>query len=285
MKVLVTGAGGFIGRHIAEFLWENGIDVCGIVHRPQETPFQNIVCELSNSLNVESRFDVIIHAAGKTPIRKGLKREYERQYFSEFKKANVDSIENVINFATRMHVPRIIYLSTIGVYGQITDTMVNEETDKVNLDVYGMTKYMGELLLHDAEGIEHISLRMPGVIDVDSSNIWFTNTVEKFRKNEAVTIYSSDFKTRNFVWLPDLCRFIWRLIYMEHWKYDVVNVACNELVSVCEIVDEMKRCTDSKSAIVVADCMQKPFCLDNKRILEMGYASISPLEIVKAYCK
>lgn len=285
MRVLVTGAGGFIGKHIAEFLWKQGMDVLGTVHRPQETIFPNVVCELSNPLNLEDNFDVIIHAAGKTPTRKGLKREYERQLFCEFKKANVDSMENVINFAREKHVPRIIYLSTIGIYGQIKDTVVSEDTDKVNLDVYGMTKYMGEMLLHDVEDIQHISLRMPGVIDVDSSNIWFTNTVDKFRENEDVTIYSPDFKTRNFVWLPDLCSFIERLIYAEKWKYDVVNVACNELVSVREIVDEMKRRTGSNSQIIVEEGMQKPFCLDNKRVLEMGYASIGPLEMVKEYCK
>lgn len=286
MKVLVTGAGGFIGKHIADFLFAKGYEVTGILHKSnQKFGFPTIQADLTKPWGFAGKFDVIVHAAGKTPQRKGIKREYERQWFKDFKTSNIDCMEQLITYAEKTNVKRIINLSTIGVYGQIREAVINENSDLINLDTYGVTKYIGECLLHDANSIEHINLRMPGVVSADSRNIWFTNTVERFQKNEDVTIYAPDFQTRNFVWLPDLCNFIEHLLDLPAWKYEYVNIACHQTASVREIVERMRKLTKSHSSIIVNDSVLKPFCLDDSRAVEMGYESISPISIVNEYCR
>ena len=113
--------------------------------------------------------------------------------------------------------------------------------------------------------------------------VWFSNTVEKFRRNEPVTIYSPDFETKNFVWAHDLARFVDTLITAETWKYNAVNLACSQGVSIREIAMKIKKLTESSSEIIVADGNRPPFCLDASRAAEMGYSSLTPLEIVSAY--
>lgn len=286
MKILVTGAGGFIGKHVADWLHFRGHDITGIVHRDTDKSYnyKTVRADLEKEWQIPGGGDIIVHAAGKIPKRKGIKREYESEHFREFKLSNIDSIERLIEYAERNNIKRIINLSTIGVYGQIKNQFITENSNKINQDAYGLTKYAGELLLHDATKVEHISLRLPGVIGVDSTNIWFTNMIERFRKNEDVTIYAPDFKTRNFVWLPDLCEFIGQLLSLKKWKYECVNLGCHQTASIREIVLKMKSLTNSTSKIIVEDGTQSPFCLDDSRALELGYKSISPLEIIEKIC-
>ena len=277
MNVLVTGAGGFVGGYIAKYLSRCGYRVTGTVHKPygKQYPFHVVVCDFAQVITLQDTFDVIVHAAGSLP--------YKETDFTKFKQNNIDAMANLLEFAKRTQVKRMIYLSTIGIYGEFRDTVITEESDRINPGAYGITKYVAECLLRAADGIEGISLRMPGIIGKGSRGVWLPNTVEKFRRNEDVKIYSPDFQTKNFVWVEDLAKFLDKLIQMDSWKYDVVNLACSQSASVREIVMEMKRLTKSSSKIIIDDSMRRSFCLDNSRALEMGYEGISPLDMVRKF--
>ncbi len=275
-KVLVTGSGGFVGGHVARYLQNEGHTVIGTLHREKaNTDFSVAVCDLAEPIDIDGDFDVIVHCAGSLP--------YKEKDFRQFKRNNIDSMEQLIRFAMRKGIRRFINLSTIGVYGEFREETVTEETDIINPDAYGLTKYVAECMLRAEPSIESISLRMPGIIGPGSRGVWLTNTVEKFLRGENVIIYSPEFKTRNFVWVRDLARFVEHLINMDQWQYNVVNLACGECVSVREIVEEVKILTESSSKIVVREALRRPFCLDNDRAKKMGFEAMGPLEIAKAF--
>lgn len=272
-KVLVTGAGGFAGSHIARYLQNEGHMVIGTIrHKTADFDFPVTICDLAESIDLDGDFDMIVHCAGSLP--------YKETDFRKFKRNNIDTMEQLIRFAVRKGIRRFIYLSTIGVYGEFREEIITEESDRINPDAYGLTKYVAECLLRAESSIESISLRMPGIIGPGSRGVWLTNTVEKFRRGEDVIIYSPEFKTRNFVWVEDLARFVGQLINMDQWQYNVVNLACDECVSVREIVDEIKKITGSSSKIVVEKAPRRPFCLNIRRAKNMGYQSLSPKEII-----
>lgn len=277
-KVLVTGAGGFAGGYIVQYLLNAGHDVTGMLHtKHREVSFPVVVADLAEPLQLEEHFDVIVHAAGSLP--------FKEKDFRNFKRNNVDVMANILAFAKRTGVKRIIFLSTIGVYGEFRDEIIDESSDRINPDAYGITKYVAECLLRAEPEIEGISLRMPGIIGKGSRGVWLPDTVEKFRRNEEIRIYSPDFQTKNFVWLGDLAKFIEKLTQMEDWKYNVVNLACQQSASVREIVTEIKKLTKSTSQILVDDSLHQPFCLDGSKALEMGYKSLSPMYIIYKYVR
>jgi nucleoside-diphosphate-sugar epimerase len=283
-KILITGAGGFVGGYIARYLQENGYDVTGVVHHSTgKQDFPVYVADLAHSLDVEEHFDVIVHAAGERPLRRGEHHAYKHQDVQSFKQNNIDSMSTVLAFAERKKVKRIIYLSSIGVYGEFHKTIIDEQADIINPDTYGVTKYVAECLLRDKKSIDKIILRMPGIIGPFAQDVWFTNVIDKMRRDEDITIFSPDFQTKNFVWLNDLAKFIDHLIKMDYWKYDILNLACSQSASVREIVTEMKRLTGSSSKIIVDNSVRAPFCLDSQRAVELGYRSLDPLGIVRAF--
>jgi len=276
MRVLVTGAGGFVGGVVAAYLHNAGVSVVGTVHsRDIDVPFMTVKFELSEPWPDLGGFDTIIHAAGSLP--------HKEKNFQIYKRNNIDAMQELLVYAKSHNIPRIIYLSTIGIYGEFRDETITEESDRINQDSYGLTKYIAECLLR-ASGIKNISLRMPGIIGKGSHGVWLPNTVEKFLKNENVVIYSPDFETRNFVWVEDLARFTAHLLRMEQWKYNIVNLAAHEKITVRKIVDEIKKLTGSHSNIIIDNSIRRPFCMDDARAVEMGYVSITPVEMVHKFC-
>lgn len=249
-KILVTGAAGFVGRAVAGFLWECGHDVAGTYRsRPADFGFREIRADLSMPLALEEDFDVIVHAAGELPKRTSEKWSYEKQDFNCFKHNNADAMENIVNFAKAHGVKKIIYLSSIGVYGQIKDEIIDEDSDRVNPDAYGITKYMGEMILKECGQIAGISLRMPGILGPGAKGVWLSNTVERLKRGEDLTIYTPDFQTKNFVWIDDLSAFIKHLAELDEWKYDTLVLACKEGASIRQIVGRIRELTKSESKV------------------------------------
>lgn len=278
MRVLVTGAGGFVGRYVAEYLYTSGIDVVGTVHsRGIGSMFGTVRLDLAEVWPDMGLFDAIIHIAGSVP--------YREKDFRVYKRNNVDTMERLIAYAKEHGISRVVFFSTIGIYGEFREARLDEHSDRINPGAYGLTKYMAECLLQAEEAIEGISLRMPGIIGPGSRGVWLPNTIEKFRRNETVKIYSPDFATRNFVWAEDLAAFIARLLKQEKWLYPTVCLASHEKITVRALVDEIKRRTGSKSEIIIDNDMREPFCIDDCRAIEMGYTSISPLEMVRRLCE
>ncbi|WP_196602699.1 NAD-dependent epimerase/dehydratase family protein [Pectinatus frisingensis] len=277
-KILVTGTSGFVGNCIAQYMFRQGYQVWGTMNnRHIEAPFHLVKCDLTQKINIIKKFDVIVHIAGVVP--------YKENKFSKFKVNNIDIMDNVINFAIKMGIKRIIYFSTIGIYGEFRSEIIDENSDVINPGSYGITKYVAECLLRSEQNIESISLRMPGIIGKGSRGVWLADTVEKFKNGQDVKIYSPEFITKNFVWIDDLAKFIVQLIEMDEWKYDILTLACSEGASIRQIVTKIKDLTKSKSKIIIDDTLRKPFCLDNRRAVEMGYVSKNPIEIVRGYIK
>lgn len=277
MRVLVTGAGGFAGRRTAEQLHICGFDVVGTVHSSRiEAPFETVQMDLAEPWTEMGGFDAIIHTAGSLP--------YREKDFCIYVRNNVDAMRQLVDYAMHHDVRRVIYFSTIGVYGEFRDEMIDENSDRINPDAYGLTKYAAECILREKMTIQSISLRMPGIIGFGARPVWLSNTIEKFQRNEPIRIYSPDFATRNFVWNDDLANFVVHLLRLETWEYDVVCLASHKKTTVRELVHEIKRLTKSTSEIIVDNDLRAPFCLDDSRAMEMGYVSISPMEMVQRMC-
>lgn len=284
-RILVTGVSGFIGHAIAVYLNKCGYEVTGVCRRNlKESDIRSIQLDLSSKFELNETFDVIVHAAGEVPKRTSEQWCYEVQDFNRFKRNNVDTIENLLEFAKTQSVSRIIYLSSIAVFGQFEDEIIDEDSKRINQDAYGLTKYTGEMLLKACKDIEGISLRMPGVIGPGMKNVWLANIAAKLKNNEDITIYTPDFQTKNFVWIDDLTAFVRHLIELDKWKYDTLVLACKESASIRQIVEKIREHTNSNSKISVDNSQRQPFCLNASRAFEMGYESLSPLEIVNKIC-
>ena len=107
MRILVTGASGFVGgRFMARCRGRSGLSLHGVGRRPLADP-DYTAHDLATPFDVPFTPDVVIHAAARaTPWARLL--DYERD--------NVEATRQVIDFCTRRDLPRLVYVSSSSVY-------------------------------------------------------------------------------------------------------------------------------------------------------------------------
>lgn len=261
---------------IAQYLTNAGMQVVGTYHSNiPNANYPTVQVDLSKGCDIDGKFDIVVHCAGALP--------YNTSDFRKYYEGNVCSMLNLLDYCDRESIPRMIYLSTIGIYGEFRKEEVDEDTESINPDDYGLTKHVAEQLLKNDENVAGLSLRMPGVIGKGARGVWFTNTVDSMKKGEDVTVYSPDFKTGNFVGVDDLAMFIGKLINTDAWKYSELVLASEKRQRIIDIVEAMKKKTASSSRIIEKEAARKPFALNPARAYEMGYESLSPIELVDKY--
>jgi len=167
VKVLVTGASGFVGNATYAKLVTQGMNVVGTVrHLPtQPLPGVNyrIVSDLSGNTDwreVLKGIDTVVHCAARVHLM----RETAADPLVAFRAANVAGTEQLARQAAAAGARRFIFLSSVKVNGDGGSVAYRETDPPAPKDAYGISKYEAELGLCEiaAEtGIEVVIVRPP----------------------------------------------------------------------------------------------------------------------------
>lgn len=267
-KILVTGAGGFIGKHLVNDLFRHGYCVTGLVREAGSVslPCPVVEADLAEAINVPWYGDIIIHAAGRIPFAGVTAREYKRD--------NIDAMERLLDFAKARNVKLLVFLSTTDVYGRKNRKVLDENTEKV-LDEnteYGISKYYAERLLKENGVVNYVILRLPGIFGKGVGNTWLARAIDNLEQNKAVEVYSADFASNNFLAVEDLAKFI-RTIISSAICNDIFILGNEERVRIIDMVNFLKNEMRSRSQIVVKESNIVPFSINVDHAVEAGFSS------------
>ena len=155
MKAFVTGGTGFIGGRVVRKLRERGDDVVALVRSPEKaTDLRDLGCELvEGDLSSEQAIrdgvrgcDAVFHIAAVYKV--GIPAS-ERPAMRD---ANVGGTERVLDAAIEAGVPRIVYVSTVAVFGNTHGEIVDETYDRNGGDFtsyYDETKWESHQVARD----------------------------------------------------------------------------------------------------------------------------------------
>src|SRR3954462_8938279 len=164
MRILVTGAAGFIGFHVANRLLADGHEVVGLDSvnqysdvRIKEARLERLQAhrqfefvraaladpEAMNQLFDRCEFERVIHLAAQAGVRYSLERP------DAYITSNILGFLQVLEECRYRHVPHLIYASSSSVYGASTQMpfAVSNSADHP-LSMYGATKRTNELMAH-----------------------------------------------------------------------------------------------------------------------------------------
>lgn len=170
MNVIVTGAGGFIGQALVAALEKTGrhqllaVDTAkpaAASHRSTEW----LVGDIANPDVIDrlfaKRFDALLHLATVPGGAAEENRELAQR-------VNIDASLALLEAARRSTPsPRVVFASSIAVYGELPGEPVTDSTELAPQMIYGAQKAMIETwisALSQRHEIEGLSLRLPGVI-------------------------------------------------------------------------------------------------------------------------
>ena len=168
MKILVTGASGFIGRYLVEILSQKH-QVAGLFlpdeNLPNHLPIKVFRGDITKPKTLTAACQwpqIVVHGAGLTKARR------PREYF----KVNTDGVENLARELSRANpqLERFIFLSSVAAAGPARDIHhpLREEEESRPLESYGKSKHEAERLLSQLS-FPVTTLRLPFVYGGGSS--------------------------------------------------------------------------------------------------------------------
>lgn len=247
-KVLVTGAAGFIGSHVAKDCFNLGFEVIGVddmsggFRRNVPKGVRLITGDLKDAnfvseLMEKERFDVVYHLAAYAA--EGLSHFIRNYNYQN----NLVATTNLITQSVRVgSVKKFVFASSIAVYGS-GRTPMTEDMEPLPEDPYGISKLSCEYDLkaaYEMFGLPYVIFR-PHNVYGPGQNMYdkYRNVVGIFlnqlQAGKQLTIFGDGHQTRKFSYISDVSYPIALSGLLEHVNNQVFNVGGDIATTVSEL--------------------------------------------------
>lgn len=260
MKVLVTGAAGFIGFHLSRRLLDRGDEVVGIDNLNDYYPvvlkearlaelspyekFRFIRMDISDrealpALFGEEKFDCVVNLAAQAGVRYSIENPWA------YVDSNLVGFVNILECCRHFPVGHLVYASSSSVYGGNEKTPFSEE-DKVDspVSLYAATKKADELMAacySKLYGIPATGLRFFTVYGPwgrpDMSPVLFASAIMEGRP---IKVFNNGDMMRDFTYIDDIIEGVVRVMDKAPSGSEVYNIGCSRPVRLMDFISEIE---------------------------------------------
>lgn len=226
MKLLVTGVKGQLGHDIVNECKKRNIEAIGVDVEEMDITDSKKVEEVIESGN----YDAVVHCAAWTAVDKA------EDEIEACTKVNVDGTKNIAKVCKELDIP-MMYFSTDYVFDGQGDQPWHEYDKRNPLNVYGQTKYEGELAVEALE--KHFIVRIAWVFGVNGNN--FIKTMLRLGKERgAVSVVNDQIGSPTYTY--DLSILAVDMILTDKYgTYHATNEGlCSWYEFACEIFKQAK---------------------------------------------
>lgn len=221
MKLLVTGVKGQLGHDIVNECKERNIEAVGVDVEEMDITDAKKVEEVIK----EGNYDAVVHCAAWTAVDKA---EDEIELCT---KVNVGGTRNIANVCKELDIP-MMYFSTDYVFDGQGENEWKEYDERHPLNVYGQTKYEGELIVEALP--KHFIVRIAWVFGVNGNN--FIKTMLRLGKERgAVSVVNDQIGSPTYTY--DLSKLVVDMIQTD--KYGIYHATNEGLCSWYEFACEI----------------------------------------------
>lgn len=237
-RIAVTGASGFVGRHLVEHLHAQGIAAVGISRSMGMSGSAWVrVDGYEDEPTLERAFagcKAVVHLAARAHV---LKESAESPLLA-FRRANVDTTMHAARAAQRAGVERFVLISSVGVHGNATQGLAFTEADPPSpKEAYAESKLEGErsvAALLQGGRTQLVVLRPPLVYGWDCPGNF--RLLLRLVAKLPITPFGGLHRKRHLIFVTNLCSAILTACQHPAAAGGTFLVSDNEAVSIAEIV-------------------------------------------------
>ncbi|RLC50778.1 MAG: epimerase [Candidatus Cloacimonadota bacterium] len=257
MKILVTGAAGFIGSHLCERLVNDhqvvGLDnFCdfydikikrkNVAKLSKNENFQLIKADIRKLDELEDifalhDFDLVIHLAAMAGVRPSIENPVL------YTEVNINGTVNLLEECRKHNVKKFIFASSSSVYGNNKKVPFSEK-DSVDhpISPYASTKKAGELICHSYHHLHQISLVCLRFFTVYGPRQRPDLAIHKFSRmmlsGDEIPVFGDGSTRRDYTYIEDILDGILKTInyVMSSTVFDVFNLGESQTISLSEMI-------------------------------------------------
>ncbi|TLS37481.1 NAD-dependent epimerase/dehydratase family protein [Pseudalkalibacillus caeni] len=269
MKILVTGAAGFIGSHLCEHLLldknHKVIGVDGFLgftnHSIKQRNLTNLISHPRFQLVKEDLLfinwshylndvDVIFHLAGIPGVRSSW-----GENFKLYVDYNINATQRLLEACRTLPIKKFIYASTSSVYGDKTGKL-SENSSCSPLSPYGVSKLTGEYLCkvyQENDGIPIVILRYFTVYGTrQRPDMAIHRFIKSILLNKPIEVYGDGKQTRDFTFISDCVQGTAAALYTKNFIIgETINIGGKERASVLETISLLEELFRKKADIQI----------------------------------
>ncbi len=268
MRILITGAAGFLGSHLCDRLLAEGHEVIGmdnfitgneqnLAHLAGHERFTFIRHDVSNFIFVPGKVDAVLHFASPASPNKSSPYGYLNLPIQTMK-AGALGTHNSLGVA-RSHQARFLLASTSEIYGDPLEHPQRESywghVDPIGpRSVYDEAKRFAEALTMAYHRFHDVDTRIVRIFNTYGPRMRLDdgravpNFLKQALSGEPLTVYGDGEQTRSFCYVDDLIEGIYRLLLSQ--EHNPVNIGSTDETTILELANLINQLSGNQAGVV-----------------------------------
>lgn len=310
MKILLTGAAGFIGYHLAQRLLSQGEQVYGIdnlndyydvnlkkarlaqLQSHSEFTFQHL--DLSDRAGISQlfqnqKFDRVVHLAAQAGVRYSLENPHA------YEDSNLTGFLNILEGCRHSQIEHLVFASSSSVYGANTKIpfAVSDNVDHP-ISLYAATKKANELMAHCYSHLYNLPITGLRFFTVygpwGRPDMAYFKFVKAIAENQPIDVYNFGKMQRDFTYIDDVIEGVVRVMYKPPQctqnssiaPYKIYNIGNNspvELLTFIEVIESAMGQTVTKNLLPMQPGDVPSTYADVDELMkDVGFKPVTPIE-------
>jgi UDP-glucuronate 4-epimerase len=259
-RILITGAAGFIGSHVAERLLERGDQVTGVddfnryyepaikrrnvaqaLAHPNYTLHETDICDEPGIMDLfrQTRPDVVVHLAARAGVRPSLTDP------NLYHRVNVIGSQHILDACRSIDLSHLVFASSSSVYGGCTEVPFRENNPVHRpISPYAATKRMNELQAHVYSHVYGLNVTMLRFFTVYGPRQRPDMAIHKFTQlilnGEPVPVFGDGSSARDYTYIDDILDGVIKAVD-KPFRYEIFNLGESHTTRLSELVDLIAR--------------------------------------------